>query len=99
MMMLLIAVARDRKTVVDTETIFNDPVFRLMSSHGIEPGQQNISQARCALDERIVQACAEACGIRHDLIERAMMQTVFEIRGSFNLDLLRQTWQLLQDEN
>lgn len=28
-----------------------------------------------------------------------MLQTVFEIRGTLYLDLLRQTWQLLQNKN
>lgn len=75
MVMRLIAVARDGKIALDTETIFNYPdvanLCRPMESDldnkpGPRPG---------TLDARVVQTCAEACGVQRDLIEDVFLST------------------------
>ena len=121
MAMRLVTAARERNIALDTEIIFNHPVFMDMANlcRPTKPDKDSGVGPRSELDESVVQACVKACGVQRNLIEDVfpatffqllvfhdhmargamLLQTVFEIRGSLDLDVLRQTWQLLHDKN
>ena len=117
--MRLVTAVRERNIALDAQIIFKYPGFIDMAKNCRlrEPDKESEVDSRPI--GNVLQACAEVCGVKADLIEDVfpatdfqlmvfhqhidsgamMLQTVFEIVGAFDRDLLQQVWRLLHDKN